>query len=265
MNFLVEIIAIGNELCYGKVQDTNSFWIADQITKLGGEVQRITCVKDGLEEIQKVFKEALEREPNLMVSTGGLGPTSDDKTIEALATLVKRKVIVSEVALASISKERGMDLNNMPEHFIKMSRTIDGATCILNPIGVAPSSILKIGETTIIAIPGPPKEVKSIFTKKLVKIIENETSGKSLSQRIMVDMRESEVSPLVEHIMRIENGVYLKPLVSECDPNLGLPMEIIVFEKDNETCEEKMNKVIRLLRRLVIRKGKSILEYKSKD
>jgi len=58
LNFSVEIVAIGDELCYGRVQDTNSFWIADQITKLGGEVRRITCIKDGLDEIHNAFKEA---------------------------------------------------------------------------------------------------------------------------------------------------------------------------------------------------------------
>ncbi|MCW4031803.1 MAG: molybdopterin-binding protein [Candidatus Bathyarchaeota archaeon] len=258
MKFSVEIIAIGDELCYGRVQDTNSFWIADQITKLGGEVRRITCIKDGLDEIHNIFKEALERKPKLIISTGGLGPTSDDYTIDALAKLSNKKAIINKDALTSISEKRGIDLDEIPEHFIKMSRSIDGANCILNPIGVAPTTSLKINKTVIIVMPGPPKEVQSIFKDRLLAIIQKETSSRSLSNRMIVNMRESEVSPIVEYIMEVENGVYLKPLVGESNPEVGLPIEIIVFDKDLVKCKVKMNKVIQILKDLVTEKGRKI-------
>ena len=258
MNFSVEIVAIGDELCYGRVQDTNSFWIADQITKLGGEVRRITCIKDGLDEIHNAFKEALERKPKLIISTGGLGPTSDDYTIDALAKLSKKKAIINKDALMSISEKRGIDLDEIPEHFVKMSRSIDGANCILNPIGVAPTTSLKINKTMIIVMPGPPKEVQSIFKDRLSAIIQKEASGRSLSDRVVVNMRESEVSPIVEYIMEVEDGVYLKPLVGQSNPKIGLSIEILVFDKDLEKCKVKMNKVTQILEDLVKEKGRKI-------
>jgi len=258
LNFSVEIVAIGDELCYGRVQDTNSFWIADQITKLGGEVRRITCIKDGLDEIHNAFKEALERKPKLIISTGGLGPTSDDYTIDALAKLSKKKAIINKDALTSISEKRGIDLDEIPEHFVKMSRSIDGANCILNPIGVAPTTSLKINKTMIIVMPGPPKEVQSIFKDRLSAIIQKEASGRSLSDRVVVNMRESEVSPIVEYIMEVEDGVYLKPLVGQSNPKIGLSIEILVFDKDLEKCKVKMNKVTQILEDLVKEKGRKI-------
>ena len=149
-------------------------------------------------------------------------------------------------------------MNEIPEHFIKMSRSIDGANCILNPIGVAPTTSLKINKTVIIVMPGPPKEVQSIFKDRLLATIQKETSSRSLSNRMIVDMRESEVSPIVEYIMEVENGVYLKPLVGESNPEIGLPIEIIVFDKDLVKCKVKMNKVIQILEDLVTEKGRKI-------
>ncbi|MFC1507541.1 molybdopterin-binding protein, partial [Thermoproteota archaeon] len=78
--FNIEILAIGNELCYGKVADTNSFWLADQLTRAGGLVTKITCIRDSEEQICQNLKEIIEREVDFLVITGGLGPTNDDKT-----------------------------------------------------------------------------------------------------------------------------------------------------------------------------------------
>lgn len=258
MDFKVEIISIGDELCYGKVQDINSFWLADQITKIGGDIQRITCIKDDLNVLYDAFKESLKRKPKIIISTGGLGPTLDDRTLEALAKLSKKKIVICEDALISISKKRNISLNEMPEFFKKMSRIIEGSQYILNPIGIAPTTILKIDKTFIIAMPGPPKEVKSIFTNKLIKIIKEETLSRSLSKRIFVNMRESEVSPLIEEIRGASFGAYLKPLVSEYNPKRGLPVEVIIFDKSEERCKIRMNEILILFKNLVSKKGREI-------
>ena len=82
MRVRVEIYAIGNELCYGRVYDTNSFWIADRVTQLGAIVKRITVIPDDIERICGALRDALNRRPHFIVLTGGLGPTADDLTID---------------------------------------------------------------------------------------------------------------------------------------------------------------------------------------
>ncbi len=72
MTVQAEILAIGDELCYGRVYDTNSFWLADQVTRLGAIVSRITCVRDDVESISSILKEILSRKPQLIFITGGL-------------------------------------------------------------------------------------------------------------------------------------------------------------------------------------------------
>ena len=258
MDFRVEIIAIGDELCYGRVQDTNSYWIADQITRMGGEVKRITCIKDELDEIYGAFRESLGRKPNIIISTGGLGPTSDDRTLDSISKLTNREIIISRKALISISKKRKIKLDEMPDFFKKMSRTLEGATCILNPIGVAPITIIKIDRTILMVLPGPPREVKSIFNTKLAGIINKETSTRSFSKRLLVNLRESEVSPIIDELMNSNINTYFKPLVGEYDPKKGLPIEIIVFDKNIEKCKKRIKKMLILFKNLLSEKGEKI-------
>ena len=81
MKILVEIICIGNELLIGKTLNTNSQWLAKQITNLGLVIHRITTVSDNINEISTSIKEAINRKPSFILTTGGLGPTFDDKHV----------------------------------------------------------------------------------------------------------------------------------------------------------------------------------------
>ena len=95
----VEIISVGNELLIGKIVNTNSYWIAKRVTTLGMKVRRITTVGDDVEEISNAIQEALQRRPRFIITTGGLGPTFDDKTLEGIARGLGRGLRVHEQAL----------------------------------------------------------------------------------------------------------------------------------------------------------------------
>lgn len=88
----LEIICIGNELLIGKVKDTNAHYLAKQITKLGANVKRVTVIQDTIQEISSSVCEAFARKPQIIVTTGGLGPTFDDKTLQGIAKALNRKL-----------------------------------------------------------------------------------------------------------------------------------------------------------------------------
>ncbi len=92
MTVEMEIICVGNELLIGKVVNTNAYWLGKQATNLGVNVKRITVVQDIVEEMADVFCEALERKPQFIISTGGLGPTFDDKTLQGVAKAFAPKI-----------------------------------------------------------------------------------------------------------------------------------------------------------------------------
>ena len=100
----LEIICIGNELLIGKIKDTNAHYLAKQATQLGANVTRVTVIQDTIEEISGAINEAIARKPQFIVTTGGLGPTFDDKTLQGLAKALNLKLEVNPKALAFVTQ-----------------------------------------------------------------------------------------------------------------------------------------------------------------
>src|SRR5947209_12695176 len=97
----VELFAVGTELVMGRIYDTNSFWIAEQLAKLGTWPRRITCLPDDDAEIIGAFANAIERGTHIIVTTGGLGPTPDDRTIDCVCQLLGLKQAVHQPTVES--------------------------------------------------------------------------------------------------------------------------------------------------------------------
>jgi len=249
----IEVFAIGNELCYGRVYDTNSFWIADQTTQLGARVRRITCVPDMVEDICMALEDALNRKPHIIILTGGLGPTSDDLTIEALSKLMGVEIETHKEILRAVAEREGVPEDYPP--LVKMARSLKGATCFPNPAGWAPATLIDEGETTIVALPGPPEEMKACFKEYLAKKISEKTRYRSVSKQILVKMYESQISPITDKIMKSMPRTYLKPLVGEYLEEKGLPVDIVTFAEDEKDCRVRMKEAINQLRKLVAQKG----------
>ncbi|MFB0501126.1 MAG: competence/damage-inducible protein A [Candidatus Bathyarchaeia archaeon] len=253
MGVRVEIFAIGNELCYGRVYDTNSFWIAEQTTRLGAKVQRITCVPDVVEEICTALSAALDRNPDFIILTGGLGPTSDDLTIESLSKILGVEIEINNRIFRALAERGDVTKDDLPV-IAKMSHSLKDASCFPNPDGWAPVTLVEKGETTLVALPGPPEEMKVCFTAYLAKRIGEKTQYRSVSRRILVKMYEDQASLITKEIMKKIPGTYLKPLVGNYNHEMGLPVDILVFAEDEKTCKLRMKKALKKLRELVGKK-----------
>jgi len=255
-----EIFAVGDELCYGRVYDTNSFWLADQVTRLGLIVNRIMCVRDNVEELTVSLKESLDRRPRFIFITGGLGPTPDDRTIDAIARLVQRNIVTEDRILRKMAEKRGVTVDSLPPALKAMARTIEGAECYSNPVGWAPATLVTVGDTLLAALPGPPKEMQGCFATYLSKRVSDITGYRSISHRVFITMYESEVSPILETLAHSFDGTYFKPLVGEYDQSLGLPVEIVVFGESEGGCKEKLTTLLSSLRSEVTRRGKRLVD-----
>ena len=170
----VEIICVGTELLIGKTLNTNGQWLAKQITNLGLSIFRITIIRDTVEEISSTINEAIRRKSHIIITTGGLGPTFDDKTLEGIAIALELKTEINEEALVMIkekyfdySQKAGKKDYNLTPHRIKMAKLPQGAIPVYNPIGTAPAVIVKYKKTRIIALPGVPSELKAIFNESI--------------------------------------------------------------------------------------------------
>ena len=162
-----EIISIGSELVSGQSLDTNSRWISQELATLGIPVAFHTTLGDVLDDHRAVFQNACDR-AELVVVTGGLGPTQDDLTREALAEcagvpLVEDPESVSAIAAMFARRNRAMpDRNRVQAQFPK------GAEPLPNPVGTAPGIWMRLGKATVACLPGVPSEMKVMFHGQVV-------------------------------------------------------------------------------------------------
>lgn len=174
--YSVEILCIGNELLSGITLNTNAHWISKKITKIGGFVRRVTVIRDDIDEINLTLIDCLKRKPNWIIVCGGLGPTYDDKTLFGIGKALKKRLILSNVALEMVKKSysdrhQKMKINNAR---LKMAIIPKGSTPVQNPVGNAPAVLISVDKTRIMCLPGVPNEMKGIVTRNILPQIKQE-------------------------------------------------------------------------------------------
>jgi nicotinamide-nucleotide amidase len=156
------MLAVGAELLAGETRDTNSGDIARELTDLGVEVRRMSQLPDDLAMVTKVIRAAL-RGVDLVITSGGLGPTPDDLTRESIAAAVGQEPAVDpelESWLRSLWAARGLPFSDVN---LKQAWLIPGASPMHNPNGTAPGWWVEHEDTVIVALPGPPRELKPMW------------------------------------------------------------------------------------------------------
>lgn len=174
---VVEIINTGSELMLGRVLNTHQQWLCRQLADLGYIVSRQTAIADTAETITHVVKEALGR-ADLIITTGGLGPTSDDITRDLIADLLGRKLVVNAEALQRIEKFFAIRKRPMPERTAIQARVPEGAIVLQNDHGTAPGLAMETAspgsankKSWLIMLPGPPRELRPMFTQSVLPLL----------------------------------------------------------------------------------------------
>ena len=161
------IVTIGDELLYGNIDDTNATWLSQKLTSSGAIVSTRITVGDGLAEIQGALEAALSK-AEVVILTGGLGPTQDDKTREAIAGFCKRPLVRDEGLASSLEKHfapRGPRLVALNE---KLAWVCEGSEILPNTKGTAVGTWVEEGRGAIISLPGVPYEMKIIMEEEVL-------------------------------------------------------------------------------------------------
>ncbi|MFC1931991.1 competence/damage-inducible protein A [Chloroflexota bacterium] len=157
-----EIISIGTELLLGEIVDTNTQFLANELSLLGIDLYFTSTVGDNMERLLGAFKQAWQRS-DVILTTGGLGPTQDDITREAIAKFLGEKAEVDEGLKESIVNyfaQRGIE---MPQNNIRQATLIPSSTAISNPYGTAPGWWVEKDGRIIVTMPGPPSEMQFMW------------------------------------------------------------------------------------------------------
>jgi competence/damage-inducible protein CinA-like protein len=225
-----EIIAVGSELLTPFRLDTNSLFLTSELNHLGVRVIHKAVVGDSPAEMRSSFAHALGR-ADLIVSSGGLGPTDDDRTRDTVAELLGRKLRVDEEILRQIQERFRRFGRAMPEINVRQAMVPEGATVLPNPRGTAPGLWLESGGHIIVLLPGVPPELRALFETEVRPRLSKLNHSERLYTRELriFGLTESEVeqrvSPLYAlypdtetTILATQNGIELHPRTWSGDP-----------------------------------------------
>ena len=209
-----EVVSIGTELLMGELVDTNSSYLGSELAKLGIELRWVSKVGDDFDRLQGVIDQALRRS-DVTLTTGGLGPTSDDLTRETIAAVLGEEMTVQEDLLEHLKGVFAGGGTPMPSTNIKQATLIPSAETIDNPIGTAPGWWVERNGHMIVAMPGPPRELERMWTYEVAPRLRERNPGVSIVTRTFKTFGISEggLNEMIAPLFQSENpnlGIYSK-------------------------------------------------------
>lgn len=241
------VITIGNEILKGRTVNTNAAYIGKFLTNHGFEVTKGLIVQDNLEEIKWAI-EVANGDFDLIVTTGGLGPTFDDMTIEGISKALDLKLVTDPETLEML-KERYKNLElELTEERLKLALIPEGSIAIRNTVGAAPGVWINLGPSKILILPGVPKEMEAILNSASTLLPRGQIQYFE-ETRHLDGIMESSMAPVISKIMEEEKGkVYIKshPLKSETrGPEIDV--EVSAYATSQENAKDAVKRAMNII------------------
>jgi len=204
------IVTVGNELLYGETVDTNAAWLARSLAALGAPVVAKSTVGDSVADIQGAVRAALQTADLVLVS-GGLGPTADDVTKQAVAELLGRRLVVDAELLDRLERFfRARGFREMPALNLTQAEVPEGARVLRNPNGTAPGLALEVEGSLIALLPGVPRELRGIYEGDLSALLRERFGARlrPVHHRVIhtTGIAESRLAELLEAALPADRG-----------------------------------------------------------
>jgi nicotinamide-nucleotide amidase len=203
-----EVIAVGSELLGTTRVDTNSLYLAGRLGSLGIRLRAKAVVGDDRQDLARVFRGALER-ADLIVLSGGLGPTDDDVTRDAVAEVLGLPMSEDPAIVERIRARFAKRGLRMPEVNRKQAMVPRGATVLLNPLGTAPGLLIEHGRKLVILLPGPPRELQTLFDTLAEGPLKDRVGQERLFRAVLFVTGQSE-----SHVEEVAQPLYSRWLQS---------------------------------------------------
>ncbi len=256
MKISAHVICIGNEIMLGHINNTNAQYASENLSGIGIKTTKHLSISDNPDVIISCIKKSL-RDADIVIVTGGLGPTVDDLTLDCISKALDRKLIFNNKVANHIKehfKKRGL---KMPKNNLRQAFVPKGAIPILNNIGTAPGLIIPTDGKVLVALPGVPFELYPMFDNKVLPYLKKRFNpGKTIKSRVIkiTGLPESRVNEKVEDILKlggnVEMGIYPHPE--------EITVKITVTEKNAKSANAIIKKIER---RIKSRLGKHIFGY----
>jgi nicotinamide-nucleotide amidase len=201
-----EIVTSGTEILLGDIVDTNAAWIAQQLRDTGVNLYYKTTVGDNEGRLRGVLELGMSRS-DVIIVTGGLGPTADDITRQAIANATGRPLRLHDGALRTLQERFVRFGATMTDNNRQQAMIPEGATLIENPVGTAPGFIVETTCCAVIALPGVPREMKRLMTDTVLPYLSAKTGANVIRRRILrtIGIGESSIDNLLGELMNSAN------------------------------------------------------------
>lgn len=261
-----EIIAIGDEILIGQVIDTNSAWIAEQLNLTGIKVAQITCISDQREHILKALEEASERS-EVILMTGGLGPTRDDITKDTLCEYFSTRLVFNQDAFNNIERIfrlRGYQITPLNR---AQAEIPENCSMLLNSNGTAPGMWFEKDGRIYISMPGVPFEMKSLMTDCVLPRLENISPVSIFHRTILTQgVGESFLASIIENWeTNLPANIKLAYLPQPGIVRLRLSASGLNLNLLMNEVNEKVNELYGLIPQYIFGEGEDTLEKKVGD
>jgi len=235
-----EIIAVGSEMLTPFRLDTNSLFLTEELNRLGVAVIRKSIVGDDRALLAEGFRQALER-ADLVLATGGLGPTEDDLTREAVSDALGRRLLLNEQVLDRIRERFARIGRIMAPNNERQALVPEGATVFPNSLGTAPGLWIEAGDRVVVLLPGPPEELRRIFAEQLRPLVEQRAGARRMVHRFIrvAGMPESDLDHRIAAIYKTYPDVETTVLAS---PE-GIEIHLTLWSEDAGAAKRRVDEL----------------------
>jgi len=225
-----ELISVGTELLLGEILNTDAEFLAQKLSELGIDVYYQTVVGDNRKRLTECLNNALSR-ADMVITSGGLGPTPDDLTKEVIAECMGEKLVMDEESLNGIREYFRQIGNNMSENNKKQAMMPENCIILKNNNGTAPGCIIEKNGKTVIMLPGPPNELTKMFEESVIPYLKSKSEYKLYSKVLQIfGIGESMVAEKLEDMM----NKYENPTVAPYAKTAGVRLRITAKCKTDE-------------------------------
>ena len=240
-----EIVAVGTELLLGQIANTNAQWISQKLALQGMNVLFHSVVGDNLTRVHDEFKQAANRS-DVIIVTGGLGPTDDDLTREAFQLLSGLSIIKHKESMDKISAYFDKQKVAMTPNNNKQARVFEDATVLENKVGMAPGMILTHDEKIWVFLPGVPKEMKQLFTDSVLPYMQGLSDDTTVIESSMlkfIGIGESKLEHEVKDIIAAQTNPTIAPLAQTEGVALRLTAKASSIDQARELIAKTQQKI----------------------
>lgn len=242
-----EIVAVGTELILGDIVNTNAQYISKKMAELGYDVHYHISVGDNIDRIAAVIKYSLER-TDMIITSGGLGPTDDDLTKEAVCKALEISMKLDQYTLDKIKRHFDSLNKKMPSCNEKQALVPECANVIENDNGTAPGLIIEKDGKMIILLPGPPSELIPMFDKKIYHYLRSKSENVIKSKTLkVIGIGESLVQEKLKAIFELQTNPTIAPYAKDGEVHLRITAKSVDEEVANElisTLESKIKGIL---------------------